>query len=301
MRYANIIRAFADTVWALAPEKLAAIADFLAIKAQGGFVPAFAPEKASACDGAAADVQQTGGAVAVLSVVGIFSSRMSLMENISSRGISAKKVGDAIDSLADNPEISAIVLDIESPGGAAIGIAELADRVFAAREKKPVIAHTLYAASGAYWMAAAAEKLFVARSGEVGSIGVYAVYVDESAKNEKEGIKYSIISAGPYKTEGNPYEAMTDEAKAAVQAKIDIRYRQFISDVARGRGKTADEVARNFGGGRMVLAQEAVESGMADGIMTLAQTIEYAAAAAKKRHELKQWRTNKAKALGLGT
>jgi ClpP class serine protease len=88
-----------------------------------------------------------------------------------------------------------------------------------------------------------------------------------------EGVKTTLISAGKYKTEGNPYEPLSDEARAAMQAMVDDYYGMFTRAVAKGRGVSVDAVRNGFGEGRMVSASQAVKNGMADRVATLDQVL----------------------------
>jgi len=140
---------------------------------------------------------------------------------------------------------------------------ELATEIFNARGVKPVIAQVnAYAASAAYWIASAAEEMVVTPSGEVGSIGVFALHEDVSQLMEREGIKPTLISAGTFKVEGNPYEPLTDDAKAAIQDDVNAYYDMFVRAVARNRGAALKTVREGFGQGRMVRSDQAVSLGM---------------------------------------
>lgn len=193
-------------------------------------------------------------------------------------GTSAERLAASLRQAANDPAVSAIVLDVDSPGGSVAGIPEATDAVRAAAQVKPVVAvaNTL-AASAAYWIASAATELMVTPSGEVGSIGVFAAHQDVSAALEHAGIKVSLISAGRHKTEGNPYEPLTDDARAALQARVDEVYSAFVRDVARGRGVSVDAVRGGFGEGRVVGAKAAISQGMADSVGGLDDAIRRAA------------------------
>jgi signal peptide peptidase SppA len=134
------------------------------------------------------------------------------------------------------------------------------------------VANTL-AASAAYWLASAASELVVTPSGEVGSIGVFAIHEDYSAALDRVGVKVSLISAGKYKTEGNPFEPLGEEAQAAVQGTVNDYYDMFIRAVARGRGVSQADVIAGFGEGRVVMAEQAVRLGMADRVATIDEVI----------------------------
>jgi signal peptide peptidase SppA len=170
--------------------------------------------------------------------------------------------------------VSAIIIDVDSPGGQASGIAELSRQIYEARGKKPIVAvANHFMASAAYWIASAADEIVVTPSGEVGSIGVFTVHEDIHEALAQEGVKVSIIKEGRYKAEGNPYEPLTAEARDAIQARVREVYDAFVDAVARNRGVDAAAVRNGFGEGRMVSAYQAVTLGMADQVGTLDETI----------------------------
>src|ERR1700741_5037074 len=111
-------------------------------------------------------------------------------------------------------------------------------------------------------------------SGITGSIGVYMLHEDVSKMLDALGVKETFIYAGDYKTEGNPYEPLGEDAKAALQARVDESYDMFITDVAKGRGVSKKVVEDDFGQGRVYGAKESVDRKMADRIDTLQATLE---------------------------
>jgi signal peptide peptidase SppA len=180
-------------------------------------------------------------------------------------------------AVADS-SIDAVVLDVDSPGGEVFGVQEAWDAIRAASKVKPVVAvANAIAASAAYYLASAADELLVTPSGMVGSIGVYALHVDVSKALEEIGEKWTFVSAGKYKVEGNPTEPLGDEARGAMQGDVDRYYSDFVQAVARGRKKTFAAVRDGFGEGRMVGARAAVEQGMADAVGTIGDAVRRAA------------------------
>lgn len=177
------------------------------------------------------------------------------------------------EALAD-PEVGAIVIDIDSPGGVVDGIPEAAAELRALRGTKPIIAHAnSMAASAAYWLAAQADEVVMTPSGAVGSIGVYATHRDLSGAMEMMGVKNTLISAGKYKTEGNPYEPLSDEAKAHIQQDVDHFYGLFTADVAKGRNVTPKAVREGYGEGRVLNAQAALEAKLVDRVEPISETV----------------------------
>lgn len=177
------------------------------------------------------------------------------------------------DALASE-DVKAILFDIDSPGGTVDLIPELAAEIIGARGQKPIvaIANTM-AASAGYWILAAADEAVVTPSGMVGSIGVYSAHDDISGMQEKLGVNTTLVSAGKYKVEGNPFEPLTDEAKNEMQAIVDEFYGMFVAGVAKGRGVSPSVVREDFGQGRIVLPSKALEAGMVDRIATFDETL----------------------------
>lgn len=267
-----ILQAFMETPWAILPSKLAALEEIVMRHVNGEKLSA--EEIEARIHGASRPLEKRVNRVAVLPLFGTIFPRANMMTEMSG-ATSAESFSKNFADLVNDPEISAIVLDVDSPGGAVYGVEELSKKIFEARGKKPIVAvanHSM--ASAAYWIATAADEVIVSPSGEVGSIGVFAMHKDVSAGLEQAGIKVSLISAGKYKVEGNPYEPLAEEARDAIQKDVDEVYDTFIEAVARNRGVKAAYVRENFGEGRMVAARQAVALGMADRIGTLDETLE---------------------------
>jgi signal peptide peptidase SppA len=191
-----------------------------------------------------------------------------------SGGTSVERFTGWLRAAVADPQIKNILIDADSPGGTVPGVPELADEIYKAKESKPIIAvANAEAASAAYWIISQASEIVVSPSAEVGSIGVFAAHQDISKAAEMRGVHTSLISAGKFKTEANPFEPLTDEARASLQSKVNDYYGQFTKAVARGRNVGQQQVENGFGEGRMVSARQAVAQGMADRIATMDQTL----------------------------
>jgi len=274
MAYERVAAWFYDQVWSIRPEKLAVLEALLLTRIAGNRIEA---EDVAAVVGARRDrgggPQRPAGTVAVLPIYGVIAQRGDLMTE-SSGGTSTEAIARGLRLAVADPEIGGIVLDVDSPGGSVFGIEELASEIAAAQRHKPIVAvANAQAASAAYWLASQAGELVVTPSGEVGSIVVLAAHQDVSAAQEQAGIRTSLVTAGTYKGEGNPYEPLTLEARAALQARVDDYYGAFTRAVAKGRRTTVDAVRGGFGEGRMVGAADAVKLGMADRVETLDHAI----------------------------
>ena len=155
---------------------------------------------------------------------------------------------------ADDPSIERIVLEIDSPGGQASGIAEMAAQIAAI--DKPVIAYAEgIVASAAYWLASAADELIVASTAMLGSIGVVATY-----QPEKDG-PIRVISSGSPLKQATPD---TEQGRAETQRIVDELAAVFIADVASYRKVTVPHVLEQFGRGGLLVGAAAVKAGMAD-------------------------------------
>ena len=163
----------------------------------------------------------------------------------------------------NDPEVKGICLDIDSPGGEVAGCFDLVDLIYAERSKKPI--HAILsenAFSAAYAIASAADKIYVPRTGGVGSVGVIVIHCDWSQRIKDDGLKVSIITYGNRKAESNPYVALSDEAQATIQHDVDEMGRLFVSTVSRNRG-LSETVIRNTQAA-CYLAAEGVQMGLAD-------------------------------------
>ncbi|MEM1149322.1 MAG: S49 family peptidase [Pseudomonadota bacterium] len=272
----RILRSAAAMPWAIDPAKAEEILGVLAFRVQNGVVDQPKPQAA-----AGQGSFSTGDEIAVLSLTGTVFPRANML-GVLSGGQSLEMFQSRFQEAARDPKVRAIVLDIDSPGGAVGLVPETAAMIREARDPdRPItaVANTL-AASAAYWIASAADEIVVTPSGHVGSIGVYSVHDDISRALEQRGIRRSIISAGPRKVEGHSAAPLDDTARASVKREIDALYEEFVGFVATTRNADPTVVAadpedadQHFGGGRTVRAAEAVRLGMADRVGTLSETI----------------------------
>lgn len=272
MKYINILMNCASEPWALEKSKLIAVANFLRFKAAGGSYSA--EELSRITQKREQEVRKSEGAIGVLPIQGVIGERMNLLDDISG-GTSTEMISRQLRGMLNDDAIKVIVLDINSPGGVARSVEELAAEIFAARGIKPIVAQVnTCAASAAYWIAAQADEVVVTPSGQAGSIGVYTIHEDVSEMLAKEGIKETFIYSGQYKVIGNAFEPLGDEAKSIIQKRVDELAASFTRGVAQGRNTTIKDVSENFGQGLMFGAEELVGRGMADRIATMAETLE---------------------------
>lgn len=217
----------------------------------------------------AARIPKVKGAIAVMNLTGVLFAKDNIYTDYG-LGTSMESFGNAIDSVIANKDIKAIVIRVDSPGGSAQGSQTLGNKLFNARAVKPVVAIAdPMAASAALYVASGASQLFVVPDGWTGSVGTLMSHYDYSKANEMAGISYTVQTAGKFKNEGDPDLPLTEEAKADRQRIVDHFYEQFVSDLAKYRGKTTKQVKADFGQGRMLFPKDALAAGMVDGISTV--------------------------------
>lgn len=258
--------------WAMEPSRLHSMVSMAidADEAGAELQLAEAAEAAAAAD----DGQGDGPGVAVIGLRGVITPRPSFMAMLfggSGGGLMGFRRQLAL--AVSSSDVSAIVLDIDSPGGLLSLLPETAADIRQARDAKPVTAvcNTL-CASAAYWLASQANDVVITPSGMAGSIGVLLMHVDRSILAEQLGVTTSVISAGRYKAEDHPYKPLSDEARAMLQTRVDDGYDLFVADVAAGRKARESDVRGGYGEGRVLSAQAAVAAGLVDRVETLEQT-----------------------------
>jgi signal peptide peptidase SppA len=278
MRYSAIVRAVYSSVWAILPEKLEAIATFLNLKISGGssapeVLAAIRQENAAAASRVKALSTGKPGSVAVLPLYGLINQRNS-GDFSGPSGTSVQEFTQQFRQAVNDPNVTAIVIDVDSPGGTVSGVDELATEIFNARKQKKITAvSNCLCASGAYYLASQASEMVVSPSSLTGSIGVYQLHEDDSAALDNMGVKFTFISAGKFKTEGNRFQPLDDEARTAMQSVVDDFYNMFTKAVARGRGASVKSVVNGFGQGRCLTAQDAVKQGLADRVATFDEVL----------------------------
>jgi signal peptide peptidase SppA len=173
---------------------------------------------------------------------------------------------------ANDSAIKGILLQVDSPGGESVGCFELADVIHGARASKPIVAVADGDSfSAAYAIASAADQVFVAKSGGVGSVGVWMLHADYSGALEEKKIKVTYIHYGARKIDGNPYQPLADEAHAAFQAEVNRIGEMFVNTVARNRGMKASAVKGTEAG--LFFGENGVSMGFADEVGTVSDAL----------------------------
>ena len=217
----------------------------------------------------------TGTGIAVLPLYGVVTQRGNMVDDISGPGsTSTQQFTSVLRQMLTDDTVGQILIDIDSPGGSVYGVSELGDAILSARAQKPVVAiANSLAASAAYWVGSQASEFYITSGGEVGSIGVWQAHQDYSKAMDEAGVKTTLISAGKFKVEGNPYAPLDEEAQGFMQSRVDDYYASFTKAVAKGRGVPITQVRDGMGQGRVLGADAALAQNMVDGIASFDQVL----------------------------
>ena len=212
-------------------------------------------------------VSESPSGIAVIPIHGSLVRRTSGLEADSGL-TSYQSVQHMLEMARDDSAVEALLLDIDSPGGESSGVFDLADKIRTIGLQKPVwaVANDM-AFSAAYALASAAQKVYVSRTGGVGSIGVIAMHVDQSVKDAQDGLHYTAVYAGSRKNDLSPHGPMTTEAQRFLQGEVDRVYGLFVDTVARHRGLSSNAVRDTEAG--LFFGKDAVRAGLADAVGTL--------------------------------
>ena len=215
------------------------------------------------------------GNVAVLPLHGMISQRASLWQEFFG-GTSTESFGAAFQRAIGDPKVGGVIIDVDSPGGTTSGVQELADLIWEGSQRKPVAAiANSDMASAAYWLAsqvgAGSKRLVAAPGADVGSIGVFRMHQDVSEALASQGVKMTMLAVPEYKTEANPFEPLTDQARDHHMGQVQAAYEEFVAAVSRGRSVSPGVVRSSFGKGRMFHASQAASMGLVDRVATLGQ------------------------------
>ena len=194
--------------------------------------------------------------------------------NSMSGGASTVFARRQIRQAVNDPDVGAIMLVIDSPGGTVAGTMDLAEEIAKAAAKKPVYAFIEdLAASAAMWISSQATKVFANNATAlVGSIGTFAVLYDYSGAAEKLGVKVHVIKAGNFKGTGTPGTEITEQQLAEAQRIVDSLNTEFLSGVAKGR-RIPLERMKEIADGRVHPAAEAIGLGLVDDVQSYDQTL----------------------------
>jgi signal peptide peptidase SppA len=210
-----------------------------------------------------AGTMQPAAQISVVQAFGVVGKRLDDM-SIDCGGLDVDHLEAAIAAEVAKPHVQAIIIHFDSPGGVVTGVPELAAKIKAWNDQKPIFAFTdSLMASAAYWLACNCSAIFATPSADVGSIGVYCALVDSSEAWAKEGYKLCLIKAGDRKAEGIAGIPVTPETISALQVEIDSIYAMFTGDVTSARPEVGSAAMQ----GQTFMGAAALDAKLVDAIV----------------------------------
>lgn len=207
-----------------------------------------------------ATIARTG--VEVIPVHGVLVSRGSHI-NACETMTSYEGLRASLRQAVDDPMVERIVLDIDSPGGAAVGAFEMAADIRAMSQVKPITGLVNFMAySGGYLLGSACSELVVSQTSGVGSIGVIASHMDRSRMEEQAGVKVTTVFAGAHKNDLSPHEPLSEQSLQVLNDLVQESYELFVSAVAEYRGLSPAQVRATEAG--LFRGAKAIDAGLAD-------------------------------------
>lgn len=204
--------------------------------------------------------------IAVLEVDGAIQDTGDASSLFGTAGYNHSQFMRQLEQVKDDNAVKAVVLKVNSPGGGVVESAEIYDKITEIQEEtgKPFyVSMGAMAASGGYYIAAPADKIFVHRETLTGSIGVIMQSINYAELADRLGIDFVTIKSGPYKDIMSPSREMTEEEEALMQEMLNDSYEGFVDIIVEGRDMSEEEV-RAVADGRIMNGRQAVEANLAD-------------------------------------
>jgi signal peptide peptidase SppA len=210
------------------------------------------------------------GGVAVIPLMGVMAPRMNMLTAVSG-GASAELLVRDLKAAKADPAVRAVLVRVDSPGGAVAGTQSAAAALLALRGVKPTA--TLAEgtmASAAVWFGSAADRTYLSSGVDVaGSVGVVGTHVDTSQQQKAAGVVRTEIVAGSYKRIASENGPLTEPGREYMQSQVDYFYSLFVQDLAMHKGLSTEQVLEQMADGRIFIGQQAVDVGLVDGIASM--------------------------------
>jgi signal peptide peptidase SppA len=269
MKFPRIIQAVYWQPWLITPQAHAAVRALLENRLSEGYrAGMFDLED----DDEPQDAYTVRDGVAVIPVEGAILRKASALERMCG-AVGTEQIEEALLEAEADSKVAGIVLDVDSPGGTVGGVPEIGNLLVNCR--KTVVAYTAgQMCSAAYWLAAGADKIVASPSAEVGSIGVYLPWIDQTIRYALAGYKVDIIrnDGADLKGMGYPGTSLTPEQREHLQAGVNEIAAMFHSHVKAHRGNISDDTMR----GQAFLADDAMNRGLIDDTGSLTDAIRFA-------------------------
>lgn len=188
----------------------------------------------------------------------------------------SEKINDDLKKLADNEDVKAVVLRINSPGGSAYTSEQIWKQVYELKKKKPVVVSMgSVAASGGYYIASGASKIIAEPNTLTGSIGIFGMFPNTAGLFNKLALTTDMVKTNRYADFGDPARPMTDDEKALIQGYIERGYDTFLTRCAEGRGVSKADID-SIGQGRVWTGEQALKIGLVDELGGIERAVELA-------------------------
>lgn len=188
----------------------------------------------------------------------------------------SEKINDDLRKLADNKDVKAVVLRINSPGGSAYTSEQIWKQVYELKKKKPVVVSMgSVAASGGYYIASGASKIIAEPNTLTGSIGIFGMFPNTAGLFNKLALTTDIVKTNRYADFGDPARPMTDDEKALIQGYIERGYDTFLTRCSEGRGVSKADID-SIGQGRVWTGEQALKIGLVDELGGIERAVELA-------------------------
>lgn len=229
------------------------------------------------------------GGVAVVPMQGTMFRHADMFSELSG-GVSYATLRKDLQRALEDESVTAILFDVDSPGGEVKGCGELAAAIYAARNLKPIGAYVGgYGCSAAYWLSSAASTVYCNLSSTIGCLGTCAGPFTDESKDEY-GRRQVVLRSS--QTPKKNLEPTTSDGEKLLQQRLDTQAGLFLADVATYRGVSAKKVAADFGAGDVLIGADAVAAGMADQVTdfeaALADMAKRGAAAKQRKDSMAQ-------------
>ena len=261
-----------------------ALVALLSVGLVGGAVGFAAGALIGAGGGGAADERVLGGQgphkIVVIPVVGVINREGGGFLPFLGGGASSLEIMDQIDRAEEDDAVKAIILELDTPGGGVVASHEVYRRIQARRTRKPVIAlMTEVAASGGYYIAAAANHIVADETTITGSIGVIVTLLNTQDLDRKLGIRTVVFKSGAFKDMGSPDRPMKAAEAVLFQQLVDEAYGRFVGAVAKGR-KMSPSAVRRLADGRILTGRQALRARLVDSLGQMPEAVAIAKKAA---------------------
>ena len=263
-RMRRIMETVYNTPLAITAEKASQIVEFLNRRAAGVEITREQLQEAYCDETDRRPRPYIQGGVCVLPLYGTLGPRMNLMLEISG-GTSTQEFGQWYEAALANPDVRAILVDCDSPGGFVPYTAECARIIYEGRGVKPsVCVANMLCASAALWIGSACGRFLASPSSQVGSHGVMHAHQETSKLDAKDGRTTTLITSVPHKAEFNTAQPLSEADRKRGEERVAQIHAEFTAALALHRGQTAEYINAHYGQGRLLLAQEALDVGLVD-------------------------------------